>query len=73
MNERITSKPKPGTLARVRNGVRPYGGRVFPVEQFVTEPNGRQVVDLYVNVIHGYGADIRIYDIADVEILVPKS
>lgn len=62
---------------RIKRGVRPYGGRVFPGYR-ETLPNGREVVTLYVDTVaanrnRGLGGDPREYAPSEVEELEPEA
>lgn len=61
---------------RIKKGVRPYGGKVFPAREHVY-PNGRRVVLVHVDstaVDHkllGVGRDEREYRPDEVEVVEP--
>lgn len=56
---------------RIRDGVKPYGGRIFPgvYEEY---PNGRRAVTVFVDTVsanknRGLGGDPREYRISEVD------
>lgn len=58
--------------ARIKKGVRPYGGRIFPVIERKQYPNGRRVVIVDVGKtaqMSIYVADLRAYGEHEVEII----
>ena len=60
------SKIKPSTTVRIKRGVRPYGGRRMRLLERETLPNGREVVNLWLDGQHVLGT-VRQYNADEVE------